>query len=394
MASLTCADDAACAADMGGDAAQVFDDLARALAEGPVMVDLTLANGTTARRALTSGILDTNAFYALYSPEGRAEFLRALAAAGRGNLLPMLHLGYANMYIDPETEVGLQDPGYYAAAFYAVTCTDYDSGPGPEDDRAAAIVEEARLFAPNAPRLLRAYFLERLACAYWPHQGPDTRPAPYAGGPWPTLVLNSDADPITPITMAYSVLDNAQNAYGVFMQGGPHVIWGRGLPCPDAIVQALLFEGRLPSAGEHLCQQDLVSDYTPLTLTTPADRADPVAVARAVDTELYQIIPLNAWDTIDPLTLGCDHGGTLTATSTVDGTEYAFANCRLWPDLAISGQGVEVNAGDDRDGITLTLSVTGAHKGDITYRYSSVSEAWTLSGTWDGAPAGLIRPMP
>jgi len=387
-----CARLADCAGDMGGDAGKAYDDLARQLAAAPAIVDLTLADGTTTRRRLTSGLLEANAFYALYSPEGRAEFLRALAGASRGNLGPMLQLGYANMYIDPETEAGLEDPGWFAAAFYAITCTDYDSGAGTPDERATAILNEARTFAPNAPRLLRAYYMERLACAYWPHQGPTTRPEPYAGGGWPTLVLNSDADPITPISMAFSVRDSAQNAYGVFMKGGPHVIWGRGFACPDAIVNALLFKGTLPTAREQQCEQDFIADYAPLTLTDPADLADPLAVARALDVELYQIIPLNTWSGSDPITVGCDYGGTLTAVSNYDGTVYSFADCRLWPDLVISGEGVEVNLGEDRDGITLTLAVSGLHSGTITYRYSTDTEAWSLSGTWDGKPAGLPRP--
>jgi pimeloyl-ACP methyl ester carboxylesterase len=389
-----CAEIADCAADMGEDAARVYDALAQRLNKAPVLVPFTMADGSTTQRPLTATLLEGNAFYALYSPEGRAEFLRALAAAGRGNLVPMLQLGYANMYIDPETLTGLEDPGWFGAAFYAITCTDYDSGPGDVETRAAAILDEARAFAPNAPRLLRAYYMERLACAYWPHQGPDTRPAQYAGGAWPTLVLNSDADPITPSTMAYSVLDSAKNGYSVIMQGGPHVIWGRGFACPDAIVQALLFDGTLPAAREQLCSQDLIGDYTPLTLTTDAEMADPATVAQAVDIELYQIIPLTTWDGVDPITLGCDHGGTLTATPTYDGTDYSFANCSLWPGLAITGLGVEVNAGDDRDGITLTLAVSGRQTGDILYRYSTVTEAFSLSGTWNGAPAQLTRPMP
>jgi len=386
-----CADIATCAADMGGSAAQVYDDLASRLADGPLTVDLTLGDGSVTKRELTSSMLESNAFYALYSPEGRAEFLRILAAAGRGDLGPMLQLGYANMYIDPETEAGLEDPGWYAAAFYAITCADYDSGSGPADARAAAILDGARRFAPNAPRLLRSYFVERLACAYWPHQGLSERPEPYAGGDWPTLVLNSDADPITPISMAYSVLDNARNAYAVFLKGGPHVIWGRGLACPDTIVQDLLFDGILPAAPEQHCEQDFVADYTPLTLTTPEQQADPLAVARAVDVELSQIIPLTTWDGAYPITLGCNHGGTLTATATYSGTDYRFAECRFWPDLTISGTGAEINIGDENDGLTLTLAVSGGHSGNITYRRSVRDEAWSMSGTWDGAKAQMPR---
>lgn len=389
-----CAALSTCAADMGADPAKVYDDLAARLADAPITVDLRLSDGRIAKRELTGVFLEGNAFYALYSSEGRAEFLRALAAAGRGNLGPMLQLGYSNMYIDPETDAAIEDPGWYPAAFYAITCTDYDSGPGTPDERAAAILDEARAFVPKAPRLLRAYFVERLACAYWPYQGPAVRPEPYAGGDWPTLVLNGDGDPITPISMALSVLDNARNAYGVFMKGGPHVIWGRGLACPDRIVEDLLYHGTLPIAREQQCEQDFVDDYVPLTLTTAAEMADPVAVARAVDVELYQIIPLNAWDGGMPLTVGCDHGGSLTATSTTKGTDYTFADCRLWPDLSISGKGIEVNTGEDMDGVSLTLSVTGSHTGEIDYHYSTRSEAWTLSGTWDGKSAGLPRLHP
>lgn len=389
-----CADIPACQADMPGDAAMVYDDLARRLAEGPVMVSLPLADGSLTPRPLTTGLLEANAFYALYGPEGRAGFLRVLAAAGRGNLVPMLQLGYSNMYIDPETQTGLEDPGWFGAAYYAITCSDYDSGPGTPDQRAAAIIDEARAFAPNAPRLLRSYYLERLACAFWPHQGPATRPEPYAGGAWPTLILNGEGDPITPISMAYSVLDNARNAYGVFMKGGPHVIWGRGLACPDGIVSDLLYDGILPQAREQQCEQDFVSGYIPLTLTDPARMTDPLAVARAVDSELYQIIALASWDGFDPITTGCDHGGTLTATPTDAGTDYLFRDCRLWPELTLSGTGVEVSTGEAADGLTLALTASGSHSGQITYRYRSRDEAWSLSGTWDGTPAGVTRSYP
>ena len=300
-----CATLPACHADIPGDAAQVYDDLAARVAKAPVPVPYTLADGTQVQRPLTTGLLEANAFYALYSPEGRAEFLRALAAAGRDNLVPLLQLGYANMYIDPETEIGMKDPGWFGAAYYAITCTDYGSGTGTPDERARRILDEARELAPEAPRLLRSYYLERIACAYWPHQGADTRPAPFAGGDFPTLVLNGDHDPITPISMAYDVLDNARNAYGVFMRGGPHVIWGRGLPCPDSIVQALLYDGTLPAAREQLCEQDPVADYTPLTLTMPAQVSDPLTVARAVETELLGYGPLAGWDGKGPATYGC-----------------------------------------------------------------------------------------
>ena len=386
-----CDESAACAHDMGAPAAQVYDRIAAQLEQQPIRVPFTLASGRVEPRQLTRGLFESNTFFALYSPEGRAEFLRTLAAAGRGNFVPMLHLGYANMQIDPETGVGIPDPGWFGAAFFAITCTDYDSGAGTPDERADRILAQAAELAPQAPRLLRAYFQEQLACAYWPHQGPPTRPARYAGGDWPTLILNGDADPITPISMAYDLLDSATNAYGIFMQGGPHVIWGRGLPCPDNIVRAALMDGTLPVARDQQCRQDLVQDYTALTLTDPADLQNPLAVAQAVDTELYQSIPLSVWDGVHPTTIGCDHGGTLSVTPTDSGTDYGFQDCRFWPDLALSGAGIEVNFGDPDDSITLGLTASGGATGAITYQYRLAEESWSISGIWNGQPAQLPR---
>ncbi|MFN5999256.1 MAG: alpha/beta hydrolase [Paracoccaceae bacterium] len=384
----------ACAGDLTLGAAQAYDDLARQLSAAPVPVPYPLADGTVSTRLLTTSLLEANAFYALYSPEGRAEFLRSLAAASHGNLVPMLQLGYVNMYIDPETEIGIEDPGWFGAAYYAITCTDYDSGTGTPDERARRIVDEARALAPEAPRLLRSYYMERLACAYWPHQGPGTRPAPYAGGDWPTLILNGDRDPITPISMAWSVLDNARNAYGVFMQGGPHVIWGRGFACPDTIVQALLYDGTLPAVREQVCEQEPMADYTPLTLTDPAQMADAFTVARAVETELETLIPLAGWDGSHPATFGCPLGGTLAAEPTDQGTDYRFAACRFWPDLVVDGTGTDVMLGESSDSLTLNLAISGPQSGELGYRHSRADEARSLSGTWNGQPATLPRSGP
>jgi pimeloyl-ACP methyl ester carboxylesterase len=387
----SCAGIPDCAADMGGDAAQAYDMLAARLSQGALPLAFTKADGSEEMRELTLSILEANAFYALYSPEGRAGFLRVLAAAQRGNLVPMLQLGYSNLYIDPETQAGLEDPSWFSAAYYAITCTDYDSGPGTPEERANVILAEALAFAPEAPRLLRSYYMERLACAFWPHQGPPTRPAPYAGGDWPTLVLNGTADPITPASMAYSVFDTAQNAFSVTMNNGPHVIWGRGLACPDGMVYDLMIDGTLPGAREQQCKQDFLGKYTALTLTDPADRTDPVKVARAVYEELYQMVPLANWDTFDPLTVGCDHGGTVSAVNDNSGTTYTFKDCQLWPELVINGTGAETNQGEDSDRMILTLKASGSQTGEIVYTYSIANEAWSITGTWNGQPASLTR---
>ena len=289
---------------MRGDAAAFYADLAKRLAQGPIDLDFPLGDGTTAKRKLTGAMLEANAFYALYGPDYRAAFLRVLAAASRGQLLPMLRLAYSTLVIDPTTEQGVPDPSWFGAAYYAVTCLDYTEGGEDREANARQIMADAKAFAERAPHLSRVYFAERLACAFWPEGGDTQRPVPFAGGDYPTLILNADADPITPISMSYAVLDHVKNGYMVAMEGGPHVIWGRGRACPDEIVYSLLFDGILPEAKEQLCRQDFIGAYEPLTLTDPTKAADPIQIAYALQTELEQSPEIYNWEGSETLSLG------------------------------------------------------------------------------------------
>ncbi len=385
-----CATAAGCADDMQGGAEAAYDNLATTLWKGPVTVQFQLADGTTEPRLMTADLLETNAFYALYGPDGRAAFLRTLAAAQRGDLVPMLRLGYSNLYIDPETALGMADPGWFGAAYYAITCADYAEGKAPDPQ---AILADARDYAKGKPRLLRSYFAERLVCAYWPQRGTAERPAPFSGGDYPTLVLNSDTDPITPVTMSYSVMDNVRNGYLTVMQGGPHVIWGRGLGCPDQTVSRLVLNGVLPSPSQ-VCEQSFLDPYVPLTLTDSSAMTNAFDVARAVDIELGQYPELAAWNFGQAVSVGCDHGGTATISDGDGNTVYDFADCALWPGLAIDGSGLRVDNGTPSDGLTLDLMISGAHSGQIGYRHDTFEETWEISGIYDGTDIAQPRPMP
>ncbi len=382
----------ACAADMGAPAAGVYDRLAATLAAAPATLAFPLGSGDYAERPLTAGMLEGNAFYALYGPDDRTTFLRALAAAGQGDLIPMLRLSYVNLYIDSETGLGVPDPTWFGAAYYAVTCLDYDSGGGDPMADAGAVVAEAKEWA-KGNRLVRAYFAERVVCALWPNRGGPDRPAPFAGGDYPTIILNSDTDPITPASMAYAVADNARNTSLVVMQGGHHVIWGRGLACPDAIVDGMLIDGRLPTAPVQLCRQDFLQDYVPLTLPDPAV-TDPLALAQGVVTELDHYPELANWDWAEEITVGCDHGGTIRGTPADLEASYVFTDCALWPGLVLNGTAVRQDAGEPGDGITLGLTVSGLHSGEIAYSYGGNTEAESIGGTWDGAAVTTPRPLP
>ncbi len=383
-----------CREDMKGDASQVYADLARRLKQGPIELDFPLGDGTTVKRQLTGAMLEANAFYALYGPDDRAAFLRVLAAASRDQLLPMLRLAYSTLVIDPTTEQGVADPSWFGAAYYAITCLDYTEGGEDREANARQIMAEAKAFAERAPLLTRVYFAERLACAFWPNRGDTQRPAPFAGGDYPTMILNADTDPITPITMSYDVLDHVKNGYMVAMEGGPHVIWGRGLSCPDEIVYSLLFDGTLPEAKEQICSQDFIGAYEPLTLTDAAQAAAPIQVAQALQTELEQSPEVYNWDGSETLALGCDYGGTLEVSAAEEGTAYSFAKCAWWPGLVLDGTGISIEEGAENVGLTVDLAVSGSHTGQITYRHNTATDAMTLNGTYDGKVIATPRPQP
>ena len=389
-----CSEVPGCPEDMRGNAAVEYDALAAHAREGALAVDFPLGDGSTAKRTLSAPMLEADAFYALYGPDDRATFLRALAAASRGQLVPMLRLAYSNLGIDPDTGQGIADPAWFGAAYYAITCSDYGEGPADGEAAARRIMERAKVFAPHAPRLLRSYFAERLACAFWPKRGPRERPKSFAGGSFPTLILNADTDPITPVTMSYSVFDHARNAYMVVMKNGPHVIWGRGRPCPDEIVFSLMLDGTLPEVREQVCSERFIGKYTPLTLTGMSASGDPFQLARAVETELAQSPELRNWDGNDALSVGCDFGGTVEASAAEEGTAYTFSGCAWWPGMVVDGSGTRIEEGAEDVGLTLDLTVSGQHRGQITYRHNTATDAMSLSGSYDGKPAETPRPLP
>jgi pimeloyl-ACP methyl ester carboxylesterase len=383
-----------CSADMKGGARATYDALAARLRTAPIVVPFPLGSGGLQDRELTADMLEGSAFYALYAPNGRAVFLRALAAASRDDLLPLLRLGLSDLGLDSETLQGTEDFSYSPASYFAINCSDYREADQDANTLARAIIADAAAYAATNPRLLRSYYGERLVCALWPYDGDVARPAPFAGGDYPTLVLNGDADPITPITQAYSVLDNVQNGYMVVMQGGPHVIFGWGYPCPDQIVADMILTGKMPTQTVQLCEQPLVQDYVPLTLTEAATQSDPLAIARAIEVELLEYPELLNWDAVTPISLGCDHGGVMGEIETDAGYEYSFADCAFWPGLVVSGKGTEIWGDNGMETLTLDVSISGPSVGQISYVSNVMSESWGISGTFDGKPVETPRPLP
>ena len=384
-----------CRADMARAPAAVYDDLLKRIAAGPLEIDFPLADGSMAKRQLSDGMLNATGFYALMGRASRSQLLRGLAAASQGNLVPMLRLGYSNLALDPQTLEIVPDTSWYGAAYYGITCPDYDdAGSNDPEARAKAILARAKTLQGDNARLIRSYFAERLACVFWPVKGRQDRPKTFTGGAFPTLVMNGTGDPATPISNGYAVFDRLKNGAMITMEGGPHVIWGGGFACPDKLVFGLMLDGRQPETPEQLCHQSLLDTYVGLTLTAPDAAADPFALARAIETELVQSVEISNWDGETELAVGCDFGGSITVTATETASEYAFKDCAWWQSVKLSGSGSLVEAGDGSapDGLTLDLDVSGAHQGKLAFRHDTTTDAMSLSGTYDGKPLTTPRP--
>jgi pimeloyl-ACP methyl ester carboxylesterase len=381
-----------CHQDMMRPAAAIYDELVARAANAPIEIEYPLGSGEQTHRQLSAGMLESEAFNALYSPSDRRDFIRALAAAGRGNMVPMLRLTYYNLAIDPETMDPLGYQAFYEGAYYAITCQDYaEPGSSPET-LADAVLASARARGAAFPHFRQLYVSDRLPCAFWPAKGKIERPTPFTGGRYPTVILNSDADPATPIANGYAVFDRVKNGYMITMQGGPHVILGRGEACPDKIVLGLLLDDETPIAHEQICVTSLMLDYVPLTLIDPADLKDGFAVAHAVQVEIERL-PELYWDLgSDPVSVGCDHGGKIEARDTDAGREYRFKNCELWPGLRISGTGSAHQKKDESDDITLAIDVAGVHQGHLNYHHDWITEATSLGGEYDGKEVVTPRP--
>jgi pimeloyl-ACP methyl ester carboxylesterase len=243
MTLEACNLDPGCAADMMGDALQVYDSLAR-----------SLNDPASTEAALSLVDLEFTAINLLYSEGDRTDFLRALAAANRGDFEPLTALFSA---------LASPDPGFSEAAYFAVECNDYNYFSGTPDERARAYLREGDQVERDVPRLASAFYGD-LPCVYWPiRPDSESRPAPLLAPGLPTLVLAATADPATPYSNATSIFEHLDDGYLITQTGGPHVIFGWGEPCPDDIVAAFLVEGRPPDRRQITCPGTVIAPYGP-----------------------------------------------------------------------------------------------------------------------------------
>lgn len=375
-----CNEDEVCSADMGTDAVVVYDALAAQLKQGPVSFEFPLSSGEFESREFTFSDLEATSGF-LYSETARMMFLRSLAAYARDNtLVPLARVVYSSLVIDPDTLLAINDPSYSDAIYYGVTCRDYAEPGATNDEQAAAFLLAGDEIDSTLPRLASVYYGD-IPCVYWPYpQQDETRPAPFTGEGFPTLVLNGTTDPATPYSNAQSVYSHLETGYFITEIGGPHVIFGWGLECVDGLVTDFLVNDTLPAEREITCEGVVTDEVVSVFPADAAEFENPLQAFQMLEDEIYYLPDYYYWDYTTPTTVGCTYGGTLLFEAGDDDETLTFENCAFSQGFILTGSGTTLY---DDGSFSLQVDVTGLKEGTLTYTRAGDGD-YQVSGTYGG----------
>ena len=364
-----CDQDELCAADFGGPAGDVYDRLYTQLLEGDLSAEFPLPDGTAANRSLGLGDLESIATAHLYEEYDRMLFLRALSAwSDGGDLVPLLRLLNVDLGLDPQTQEVLEDPTWSDAMYYGVECLDYAYPGATPEDVVQGYIDGAP--APEGLRLASVYYGD-LPCAFWPHTTDIGRPPPLTADGIPVLVLGSTVDPVTPYQQGVDVHSRLADGYIMSKEGGPHVIFGWGEPCPDDEVTAFILEGTPPTT--EICDGEVVAPYQPRL--PDVDTEDPETMLRDLEWEIRYLPEYYYWDGYTDTSVGCSYGGTMTFTPNDVGNDFAFDECGLSADVLMSGTGSYDSLED--------VFVLDVSMGECSYEYQRTVEEYVVDTRCD-----------
>ena len=219
-----------------------------------------------------------------------------------------------------------------------------------------------------------------MPCLYWPNRpAVDPRPAPIVDAPYPTIVMVATTDPITPVANAIHLANRLTKVHTIIETGGPHVIFGWGLSCPDDLIADYMVKGKALPGAMTVCEGSVSDEYVPLAKDTEAEYADAHDLMNSL---VDQVLNTNDYAyrlDEDPIAMGCDFGGVLEYRPTDAGTDLRLSACEFTDGLPISGTG----GIDDESGVvTLDVTLPG---GALTYTGDGEGAA-TVSGTFRGEP--------
>lgn len=254
-----CANEAACAgrfASAPGPEARAkmvaaYDALAAKLDAAPATLLFRKKDGSTEPRRFTRADLDTTTFNAVGGADTRRALMEALAAAAKtGDLLPLLALSYEASGVDPETAgpngTAAADPDMSNAIYYAFTCNDYGKDAAGEDARIERYLAGGRALRQTSTRLLSPYYGD-LPCMSWPVARDAAPMGPLRFDGIPVVVVNATGDGATPVAQGEAVASRIADGYAITVDGGRHVMFGRGVACVDSAVANFIVNGKRPA---------------------------------------------------------------------------------------------------------------------------------------------------
>ena len=325
--------DELCSADMGRPTAEVYQALVDRLLAEPATVRFPVEPDVFEDWPFIAEDVSYLAFLNSYLDSDRHLYLRALAAANRGEYVSMLRL------------YSTGDFGLSSMVNAAVTCLD---GSIPGDDPVSEVGELTEAREETAPEQRWQYEVA-LPCVDWPgldHSAPPE--SPFSGPGIPTMVIASNADPATPYSQALTLVDQLADPRLLTVNGGSHVMFGRGIACIDDHVTRFILGGEV--AANHSCDAPLVDPYIPLIALDGTDDQ----LFTGIDNELAYLPELYLWDGYALTEVACSLGGKASFTGTDTTTDYLLEDCAFNPDLVVNGKGRwDYNRG--RSNLTATI---------------------------------------
>ncbi len=381
-----CTADTACRGDVvGRNALAAFDRLVARLRLGPLPYAFVDRAGRVHQRSFGLRDLETAATSSLDDAAGRLQLQRALAWASRGRMGPLARLSWLALGQDPETLEAVDGRRSSDAAYFGIECTDRDYGPG-SDQRRASDYLKAGVAAKADKKRLGSVFYADMPCVYWPVR-PSMAPAPgpLTATPFPVFILASTPDPATPYAGAVRLMRRLDDSYLFVQPGGPHVILGRGRPCPDDAIASFLDDGTRPSTRFVTCDASGRDAYVPIPTAKADDYRDTLAAMRAVDDEINHAAEYRRWDGVDPLAFGCLFGGSIRYATDRKTREVSLDDCAFSQDLPLTG-----TATIDLAPATFALSVSGPGGTELEYRRDAKGQR-SVSGTYVPVPPPPAR---
>jgi pimeloyl-ACP methyl ester carboxylesterase len=379
-----CDDDPYCAEQMNGDAVSAYDALAAKLSQGPISYRFPLPRGGFDTRRFTLSDLEYVAASQMYNESDRMMFTRALAAyTSNADIITMARLLYLGLLVDPETLEVIPDPSWSDAISFGVECQDYGYAGASPDEKAENYLDAADPFEVSIPRLASIIYSD-MPCAYWPNATSDlTRPHYLTAEGLPTLVLGATADPATPVTHSRNVYQHMADGYLILTEGGPHVTFGYGFECPDALVTDFLVNDVVPAQRETICEGIVADEYVPVAPRTAWEFNDLAEAFSVIETELYYLPEFFYWDGFTPTSSGCTYGGTFSFGTNEAGTRYNYKwkRCQFVSNFIVTGSGFH-NIENNR--IRADIKIAG--RWTCALHYERSNNQVNLTGKCNGEP--------